>query len=197
MAKSQETFSKKEKEKKRRKKKQDKLDRREQRKMEKEDRGKLSFEDQIMYVDEFGNFTDTPPDPTKRIKIKAEDIRLGVPPRDNTPIDPIRTGIVKFFNNEKGYGFINDLETKESVFVHINNVNEPIGEGNRVKFEVEMGQKGANAVNVSIAPVEPPKPKTPKVDPAAEAKAEEGTVKAEGDAEVKGKAEAPVDTDKK
>lgn len=188
MAKSQETFSKKEKEKKRRKKKQDKMERREQRKLEKAERGKLSFEDQIRYVDDFGNFSTTPPDPTKRIKVKAEDIMLGVPPRDNTPLDPIRTGVVKFFNNEKGYGFINDIETKESVFVHINNVAEPIAEGNRVIFEVEMGPKGANAVNVMMAPKETPKPKVEakKEEPAADgAKGPEAEAKIE-DPEAKG-----------
>jgi len=158
MAKSQETFSKKEKEKKRRKKKQDKLERREQRKLAKAERGKKTFEEMITYVDEFGNFTDTPPDPAKRMKIKAEDIMLGVPPREHSPMDTIRKGIVKFFNNDKGFGFITDLETKESIFVHINNVSGDINEGNKVIFETEKGPKGMNAINVSMAPPDPPKP---------------------------------------
>lgn len=161
MAKSQETFSKKEKEKKRQKKRQDKRERREQRKMEKQERGSLTFEDQISYVDENGHIVDTPPDPTKKKIIKLEDIRLGAAPIDHTPMETIRTGEVKFFNTEKGYGFITDLETKESVFVHINNVAEPIGEGNLVQFEVEMGPKGANAINVKMAPKDKPKPKVP------------------------------------
>lgn len=148
MAKSQQSFNKKEKEKKRRKKNQDKMERREQRKQEKEERGKLSFEDQLTYVDENGYFTDTPPDPAKKMKIKVEDVVISVPPKDNTPYDPIRKGRVKFFNGEKGYGFLIDVDTEESVFVHINNTTEPIQEHDKVTFEVEMGPKGPNAVNV-------------------------------------------------
>ncbi|MGK0366680.1 MAG: cold shock CspA family protein [Saprospiraceae bacterium] len=151
MAKSQQSFNKKEKEKKRRKKNQDKMERREQRKVEKEERGKLSFEDQLTYVDENGYFTDTPPDPAKKTKIKIEDVIISVPLRDNTPYDPIRKGRVKFFNGEKGYGFLIDVETEESVFVHINNLLDPVQEHDKVTFEVEMGPKGPNAVNVKKA----------------------------------------------
>ncbi len=151
MAKSQQTFNKSEKEKKRRKKKQEKAERREQRKLEKAEAGKLSFEDQIRYVDEDGNLTATPPDPTKKKKvIKAEDIMLGVPSRESTGFDPIRNGRVNFFNTEKGFGFITDGDTRESVFVHVNNTEDTIAEGDKVTFEVEMGPKGANAVRVKI-----------------------------------------------
>lgn len=151
MARSQQTFNKSEKEKKRRKKKQDKAERREQRKLEKAEKGKLSFEDQIRYLDEDGNLTTTPPDPTKKKKeIKAEDIALGVPSRNKEAEDPIRSGRVNFFNNEKGFGFITDAETRESVFVHINNTQEPIAENDKVIFEVEMGPKGPNALNVKL-----------------------------------------------
>ena len=161
MAKSQQTFNKSEKEKKRRKKKQDKAEKREQRKIEKAEAGKVSFEDLIRYVDENGNLTTEKPDPTKKKKINAADIQLGVPSRDSEPFDPVRRGRVNFFNDEKGFGFIVDMDTRESVFVHINNVNEPIAEGDKVTFEVEMGPKGASAVNVGIAkePVKKPKPK--------------------------------------
>jgi cold shock CspA family protein len=151
MAKSQDSYNKKEKEKKRLKKKKEKLERREQRKLEKEESGPLSFEDMLSYVDEDGNLTSTPPDPTKKKKvIKAEDIVLGVPPRDNTATETVRNGIVKFFNGEKGYGFINDVETNESVFVHVNNLSGPITENDKVTFEVEMGPKGMNAINVNL-----------------------------------------------
>ena len=148
MGKSQESFSKKEKEKKRRKKKQEKMERREQRKLEKEERGKLTFEDQISYVDENGNLSATPPDPNKKKKIKVEDIVLGVPPKDDSPEDAIRKGIVKFFNDEKGYGFIVDAITKDSIFVHVNNTSEALQERDKVVFEVEMGPKGPSAINV-------------------------------------------------
>ena len=150
MGKSQESYNKKEKEKKRRKKKKDKQERQEQRKAEKAERGARTFEEMLSYVDENGNLSSTPPDPSKKIKIKAEDIIIGVPPRDDSPMETIRKGQVKFFNDEKGYGFIIDDETKESIFVHVNNVEEEIREKDRVSFEVEMGPKGPSAVNVKI-----------------------------------------------
>ena len=150
MGRSQDSYSKREKEKKRRKKKQEKLERREQRKVEKEERGKVPFEEMLSYVDENGNLTSTPPDPSKKTEIKAEDIVLGVPPQDHTAQEVIRKGQVKFFNDEKGYGFIIDLETEDSIFVHINNLDEPLQENDRVTFEVEMGPKGPNAVQVKL-----------------------------------------------
>ena len=150
MARSQESFNKKDKEKKRKKKRQDKLERREQRKALKAEQGTKSFEDMLVYVDENGNLTSTPPDPSKKKKIKVEDIVISVPLKDNTPMDPVRKGRVKFFNSEKGYGFIIDSVTKESVFVHINNVAVPLNESDKVSFEVEMGPKGPNAINVKL-----------------------------------------------
>jgi len=162
MGKSQESFNKKEKEKKRLKKRKEKLERREQRKLEKAESGPKSFEDMISYVDENGNLTSEKPDPMKmKVDIKLEDIVIGAAARNEEEMDPIRQGRVKFFNDEKGYGFIMDLETKESVFVHVNNIAEPIGENDKVQFEVEMGPKGPNAVRVKMAPKAPPKLKTP------------------------------------
>jgi cold shock CspA family protein len=145
MGRSQETFNKKEVRNKKEKKRKDK----EKRKLaRKEGEKKSSLDDMIAYVDENGVLTSTPPDPTKKKVIKAEDIEIGVPSRVDEEIDPIRKGTVSFFNDSKGYGFIRDNETKESVFVHINNVLEDITEGNLVSFEVEMGQKGPTAVRV-------------------------------------------------
>lgn len=152
MSKSQESYSKKEKEKKRLKKKKEKLERREQRKLEKAEAGTKTFEEMLSYVDENGNLTDTPPDPSKKKKVKLEDIILGAQPRDNTPEERVRNGKVKFFNDEKGFGFILDLANQESIFVHINNVidGQQLQEGDKVTFEIEMGPKGPNAVNVAM-----------------------------------------------
>ncbi len=151
MAKSQETFNKKEKEKKRQKKAKEKRERRERRKLEKAERGKMSFEEQIMYVDENGNLTKEKPDPTKRKQIKVEDIILGAAPVSGIEANPNRRGKVKFFNHEKGYGFIIDSETKDSIFVHINNIEGEIKENYKVTFMVEQGPKGLTAVNVKLA----------------------------------------------
>ena len=49
------------------------------------------------------------------------------------------------------YGFIKDLETKESVFVHVNNLMDEIKEGNLVSYEVEMGHKGPAAIKVQLS----------------------------------------------
>ena len=151
MSKSHQSFNKKEKEKKRRKKKEAKLERREQRKVEKEQTGPKSFEDMLSYVDENGNLSSTPPDPAKKKKIKAEDIVLGIPPKEEgSEEDRIRKGAVKFFNHDKGYGFIIDTDTNQNLFVHMNNTNDLIKDNDKVTFEIENSAKGPTAVNVSL-----------------------------------------------
>jgi len=148
MAKSQETFSKKEKEKKKQKKRLDKEQKKEDRKAS---GGSKSFEDMIVYVDEYGQFTSTPPDPSMKSKIKSEDIELGVPKRENLEeAGGVRTGTITFFNKEKGYGFIKDINNHESVFVHLNGLIDPVKENDKVTFETEMGQKGLNAIGVKL-----------------------------------------------
>ncbi len=145
MAKSQQSYNKKEKEKSRIKKRQDKLKKKEERKSG----GTSSLDDMIAYVDEHGNITDTPPDPTKKKKIKAEDIQLGVPSReDDAPESLDRIGIVTFYDTSKGYGFIKDRETQESIFTHVNSHLEEISERDTVTYRVERGLKGLNAVDV-------------------------------------------------
>lgn len=149
MGKSQETFGKKEKEKKRLKKRKDKLERKEERKANSQKGAAL--EDMLMYVDENGQLTDTPPDPTKKKKINAKNIEISVPKREDVPEDNgPKKGKVEFFNDQKGYGFIKELETQEKFFVHINGCVDDIAEGDKVTFELERGLKGMNAVNVTI-----------------------------------------------
>jgi len=150
MARSQETFGKKEIRNKKEKKRKEKEARKLARKDAESKGGGLDA--MMAYVDENGQIVDTPPDPTAKKKIiKAENIQIGVPKREDLPeMDPIRTGNVTFFNHDKGYGFIKDSETAESLFVHINNCDDEIKEGNKVNFEVEMGQKGPTAVRVKI-----------------------------------------------
>jgi len=149
MGRSQESFNKKEvrnrKEKKRKDKEKKRLESRENEK-------KGSLDDMIAWVDENGMILDSPPDPAEKTEIKAEDIELGVPNRDDNleDYDPIRKGVVSFFNDSKGYGFIKDTQTKNDVFVHINNTLEDIREGNAVIFEVEQGMKGPTAVRVKL-----------------------------------------------
>lgn len=142
-----ETWNKKEREKKKRQNKKEKAEKRQERRESKS----ADFEDMIAYIDENGNLSSTPPDPKKKFTVKVEDIEIGVPKQEElSPEDLIRTGVVTFFNNDKGYGFIKDKETHESVFVHINSLSEPVKENNIVSFETEMGPKGVNAVNVKL-----------------------------------------------
>ena len=61
----------------------------------------------------------------------------------------MKKGVVKFFNNEKGFGFIKDEESNEDVFVHKTGFVDNIREDDQVEYDVEQGQRGLNAVNVT------------------------------------------------
>jgi cold shock CspA family protein len=146
MGKSQETFNKKEKEKKRIKKRQDKLIKKDERRANSEG-GDL--DSMMAYVDENGMITDTPPDPTKKKKIiKASAIELGIPKKEEDDGPNVHTGKIDFYNDQKGFGFIRDLQNQEKYFVHVNGLLQPIQEGDKVEFELERGMKGMNAVRV-------------------------------------------------
>lgn len=64
---------------------------------------------------------------------------------------PMASGTVKFFNTEKGFGFIVPDDGSKEVFVHKTGTREPIREGDKVTYDVEQGPKGMNAVNVQKA----------------------------------------------
>ena len=59
-------------------------------------------------------------------------------------------GTVKFFNNVKGFGFINPEEGGKDVFVHQSGLIDEITEGDKVSYEVEDGPKGLSAKNVKL-----------------------------------------------
>jgi cold shock protein len=59
-------------------------------------------------------------------------------------------GTVKFFNNTKGFGFIKPSDSSEDVFVHSSGLIDEIRENDRVKYDLERGRKGMNAVNVEL-----------------------------------------------
>jgi CspA family cold shock protein len=65
----------------------------------------------------------------------------------------VATGTVKFFNAEKGYGFIS-REQGDDVFVHFSNIQgtgyKTLDEGQRVEFDVAPGRKGEEAQNVRV-----------------------------------------------
>lgn len=147
MGRSQETFHKKEIRNKKEKKRKEK----EKKRLARKENDKSSFDDMIAYVDELGNITSTPPEEQEKSEVKLEDIQVGVPKKEESDESiAIRKGIVKFFNEDKGYGFIKDMNSQESIFVHVNNIEEPIKENNKVSFEVEKGPKGPTAVRVKV-----------------------------------------------
>ncbi|MCK5676160.1 MAG: cold-shock protein [Verrucomicrobia bacterium] len=68
--------------------------------------------------------------------------------------DQLESGIVKWFNEEKGFGFI-ARDNGDDVFVHFTAINmegrRTLLEGQNVNFEVTAGQKGPQAENVTVA----------------------------------------------
>jgi len=149
MARPKETGNKKEVQKQKEKRKKEKEKKKLERKENSRDGNKL--DDMIAYVDEYGNITDTPPDLSKRKEVRAEDMEISTPKRKETDDkNTIRKGIVSFYNDSKGYGFIKDMDTKESIFVHVYGLIDPIKENNIVTFEVEKSHKGINAINVKL-----------------------------------------------
>ncbi|MBL7731685.1 MAG: cold shock domain-containing protein [Chitinophagaceae bacterium] len=146
MAKSKETFNKKEKEKQRLKQKQEKKQKQEERKANKKKGTPL--EDMMAYVDENGNLSNRPPDERKKVVYNAEDIQIGVPRQEEMP-EVFNTGIVNFFDKSKGFGFIIDQSTRNRIFFHINNLLEDVNESDKVQFLTENGARGLSAVQVS------------------------------------------------
>lgn len=60
----------------------------------------------------------------------------------------MKEGKVKFFNENKGFGFIKDAESGNEYFVHVSGLIDKIKEDDSVSFELQQGKKGLNAVNV-------------------------------------------------
>lgn len=143
-----ETFGKKEKEKNKKKKRQDKELKRQERKTNSKGG---SLESMMAYLDENGNIIDAPVDPSKRVEIDADSIEIGVPKRAEQEVDARSNGKLIHFNTSKGYGFIKDLDTQESLFVHMSELSGVINENDKVTFEKAKGQKGWNAVKVRKA----------------------------------------------
>src|SRR5690606_41365615 len=123
MAKSQQTYGKKEKEKAKQKKREDKQKKKEARKADK------TPGSDFVYVDHYGNLVDTPPDPSMKVEVEAEDIILGIPKKEEgerEAFDPVRKGKVSFYDSSKGFGFIIDNENSEKYFTHVSELIDEI-----------------------------------------------------------------------
>lgn len=59
-------------------------------------------------------------------------------------------GKVRYFNRQKGFGFIRTFNTKKDIFVDSYDVNKNISKGDKVKFQIEKNEKGIRAKNVKL-----------------------------------------------
>jgi CspA family cold shock protein len=59
-------------------------------------------------------------------------------------------GTVKFFNSEKGFGFIKHDDSDKETFVHVSGLIDEIKQNDKVEFDLQNGKKGMNAVNVKV-----------------------------------------------
>lgn len=134
------------------KKQQSKKSKEEKKQFRKDNRKDGNDLDSMMaYIDENGNLSSKPADPSKIRVMNAEDIEIGVPKqRELSAEELVRKGKVSFFNTAKGFGFIKDDQTGESIFVHASSLTEKISENDKVTFEVEQGPKGHVAVNIKV-----------------------------------------------
>lgn len=140
-----ETFNKKEREKKKELKRKEKQSKKESRK----DNVGGGWESMMAYVDENGILRDTPPDPSARKEVKAKNIEIGIPRREAEEVDFMLSGVINYFDADKGYGFIKTADD-ENFFVHQNNISGVPAKGKKVRFEKEKGAKGWAAVKVVI-----------------------------------------------
>jgi len=148
MGRSQETFGKKEVRNKRAKKRKEKE---QKRALKKSEGKKNNFDNMIAYVDEFGMITSSPPDPGTKQEVDADSIELDIAKnRRETDSDPLRKGIVTYFNDSKGYGFIRDIESNQRIFVHVSNLIDRVEENSMVVYETGKGIKGTTAMNVRL-----------------------------------------------
>ncbi|MBP6090251.1 MAG: hypothetical protein RIT10_379 [Bacteroidota bacterium] len=60
-------------------------------------------------------------------------------------------GVVKFFNETKGFGFIIESDSNKEYFVHVSGLVDKVKENDEVEFDLEEGRKGLNAMNVKLA----------------------------------------------
>ena len=148
MGRSQETFGKKEVRKRKEKKRREKEEKRARKKTEEK---KNTYDDMIAYVDEFGMITSTPPDPDKKVVVDADSIELTInknSPETNPPL--VRKGVVIYYNDTKGFGFIRDTESNQKLYVHANSLLEPVSDNDIVEYELAKGIKGPAAVKVKL-----------------------------------------------
>ena len=109
------------------------------------ERGELK-QDEFVYVDHLGNFTDTPPDPAEKEEISLESINLGAAKNQILMKNPRK---VSFYDSEKGFGFIKNISSHDSYFFHFSECKDTLNVGDKVQFDTVRGEKGLNAVKIN------------------------------------------------
>ncbi|WP_282628631.1 cold shock domain-containing protein [Empedobacter sedimenti] len=139
------SYSKKENIKKKEKKREEKRLQREERKTN-NNKGK-SLEDMIAYVDINGNLTDVPP----HLQNREEDL-LSRKENPNEAVDPakIYSGVINSMN-EKGFGFITEDGSNESIFFHQSQLKQEVKKYDKVKYKKEVSEKGFRAIEINKA----------------------------------------------
>jgi cold shock CspA family protein len=144
-----EFFSKRDREKKKQQARKEKEEKKRERKENARDGNSLA--DMLAYVDENGNLTSTPQDPSRRREVNIEDIQISSPKaEDRNSATRFEAGVVTYYNEEKGFGFIRDLKTKQSVFVHHKQLSGPVRINDNVQFLIVKGIKGPEAIEVAV-----------------------------------------------
>lgn len=115
------------------------------------DKGR-SLEEMFMYVDEFGNLSSVPPDPSKRKSVDPDEIVFQITAGRNTaePPDAPRSGKIHYFSHAKAFGFITDTQTGDRIFVHASELTSPVKEGDAVTYIRQRNQKGFFATEVTL-----------------------------------------------
>ena len=103
-------------------------------------------QDEFVYVDYNGNFTETPPDPAEKEQISLESIVIS--PTKKEELDSRVQGKVTFYDEEKGFGFIKNPLNQDSYFFHFSECEDLLSVGDKVEFELIRGEKGMNAVKI-------------------------------------------------
>lgn len=139
------SFNKRQKEKLKQQKKLEKQKRKELRKSQ----GKDSMDDMIAYEDDFGQLHSSP-DEIVKDEVKLEDIEVSIPKKSDEEEDTSLTGKVSYLNVEKGYGFIQQEDSRNSYYFRLSNAPEEIEIEDKVSFKTEDSARGKNAIDIAI-----------------------------------------------
>ena len=139
------SYFKKQREKLKKKKREEKAERKRLRQLEEKPTSEFA------YVDIYGNVSSTPPDPKLKEEVDIDTINISSPKHSDLETDNVMEGVVKFFDADKGFGFLSHEGSKDDYFVSEDNLVDKIKDNDKVTFEITSGPKGWVAVNVKLS----------------------------------------------